>query len=86
MFEGKLKQTAKTIVKHTILNVGHALLTHHEAPRTHKLHECDMEGSSEQLGVSCETSGCHLGPGAKPGEIGGQHTGLQNKYEPQRQA
>ena len=60
MFEGKLKKAYKTCVKHTILNLGHALLTHHEAPRIHKPHECHPEGSWEHLGASCGPSGSHL--------------------------
>ena len=53
MFEVNLKKGYKTCVKHTILNLGHALLTHHEAPRIHKPHECHLEGSWEHLGASC---------------------------------
>ena len=60
MFEAKLKQTYKTCVKHTILDLGHALLTHHEAPRIHKPHECHLEGSWDHLGASCGPSGSHL--------------------------
>ena len=61
MFEGKLKKTYKTCVKHTICDLGHALLTHPEAPRIHKPHECHLEGSWEHLGASCWPSGSHLG-------------------------
>ena len=61
MFEVKLKKPYKTCVKHTILNLGHALLTHHEAPRIHKPHKCHLEGSWEHLGASCGPSGGHLG-------------------------
>ena len=53
MFEGKLNKAYKTIVKHTILDLGHALLTYHEAPRIHKPHEVHLEGSWEPLGASC---------------------------------
>ena len=60
MFEGRLKKAYKTCVKHTILNLGHALLTHHEAPRIHKPHECHLESSWEHLGVSCGPFGTHL--------------------------
>ena len=35
MLEGTLKQAYHTCVKHTSLDLGHALLTHHEAPRIH---------------------------------------------------
>ena len=45
MFEGLLKKACKTYVKHTILDLGHALLTHPEAPRIHELHEGHPEGS-----------------------------------------
>ena len=61
MFEGKLKTTYKTNVKHTILDLGQALLTHHEAPRIHKPYECHLEGSWEHLGASCWLPGSHLG-------------------------
>ena len=60
-FEGLLKKAYKTCVKHTILDLGHALLTHLEAPRIHKLHEGHPEGSWEHLGASCGPSGSHLG-------------------------
>ena len=59
-FEGLLKKAYKTCVKHTILDLGHALLTHLEAPRIHKLHEGHPEGSWEHLGASCGPSGNHL--------------------------
>ena len=36
-------------------------LTHHEAPRMHKPHECHLEGSREHLGASCGPPGSHLG-------------------------
>ena len=61
MFEAKLTKAYKTFVKHTILDLGHALLTHHEAPRIHKPHECHLESSREHLGASCGPSGSHLG-------------------------
>ena len=61
MFEGKLKKAYKTCVKHTICDLGHALLTHHEAPRIHKPHKRHLEGSGEHLGASCWPSGSHLG-------------------------
>ena len=61
MFEGKLKKAYKTCVKHTICDLGHALLTHHEAPRIHKPHKCHLEGSGKHLGASCWPSGSHLG-------------------------
>ena len=60
VFEGKLKKTYKTSVKHTILDLGHALLTHLEAPRIHEPHEGHPEGSWEHLGASCGPSGSHL--------------------------
>ena len=47
-------------VKHTILDLGHALLTYNEATRIHKPHECHPEGSREHLRVSFGTSGNHL--------------------------
>ena len=50
-FEGKLEKTNKTCLKLSILDLGHALLTHHEAPRIHKSHECHLEGSWEHLGA-----------------------------------
>ena len=56
MFEGLLKKAYKTSVKHTILDLGHALLTHPEAPKIHKLHEGHPEGSWEHLGASCGPS------------------------------
>ena len=61
MFEGLLKKAYNTCVKHTILDLGHALLTHLEAPRIHKPHEGHPEGSWEHLGASCGPSGSHLG-------------------------
>ena len=61
MFEGKLKKAYKTCVKHTILDLVQDLLTHHEAPRIHKPHECHLEGSWEHLGASCGPSGSNLG-------------------------
>ena len=61
MFEGKLKKAYKTSVKHTICDLGRALLTHHEAPRIHKPHEGHPEGSEDHLGASCGPSGSHLG-------------------------
>ena len=61
MFEGKLKKRYKTYVKHTICNLGHALLTYHEAPRVHKPHECHLDGSWKHLAASCSPSGSHLG-------------------------
>ena len=60
VFEGKLKKAYKTNVKHTILDLGHALLTHHEATRIHKPHQCHPEGSREHLGASFGPSGNHL--------------------------
>ena len=45
VFEGKLNKAYKTIVKHTILDLGHALLTHHEAPSMHTPHKCHLEAS-----------------------------------------
>ena len=60
VFEGKLKKAYKTCVKHTILDLGHALLTHHEATRIHKPHQCHPEGSREHLGASFGPSGNHL--------------------------
>ena len=60
VFDGKLKKAYKTRVKHTILDLGHALLTHHEATRIHKPHQCHPEGSREHLGASCGPSGNHL--------------------------
>ena len=62
MFEVKLKKPYKTCVKHTILNLGYALLNHREAPRTHKPHECHLEGPWGHLGASCGPSGGHLSP------------------------
>ena len=62
MFEVKLKKPYKTCVKHTILNLGYALLNHREAPRTHKPHECHLEGPWGHLGASCGPSGGHLNP------------------------
>ena len=49
MFEGKLKKAYQTYVKHTICDLGHALLTHHEATRIHKPHECHLEGSWQHI-------------------------------------
>ena len=60
MFEVKLEKPYKTCVKHTILNLGHALITRYEAPRMHKPHECHLEGSGEHLGASCGPPGSHL--------------------------
>ena len=60
VFEGKLTKPYKTCVKHTILDLGHALLTHHEATRIHKPHQCHPEGSREHLGASFGPSGNHL--------------------------
>ena len=60
MFEVKLTKAYKTNVKHTILDLGHALLTHHEATRIHKPHQCHPEGSREHLGASFGPSGNHL--------------------------
>ena len=57
----KLKKAYKTVVKHTIIDFVQALLTHHEAPRIHKPHECHLEGSWEHLGASCGLPGAHLG-------------------------
>ena len=48
-------------VKHTILDLGQALLTHLEAPRIHEPHEGHPESSWEHLGASCGPSGSHLG-------------------------
>ena len=61
MFEGKLNKAYKTSVKHTIIDLGQALLTHHEAPRIHKPHECHPDSSWERRGASCGLSGIHLG-------------------------
>ena len=61
MLDVNFKKAYKTSVKHTILNLGYALRTHHEAPRTHKPHECHLEGPWEHLGASCGPSGSHLG-------------------------
>ena len=73
---GKLKKAYKTFVKHTILYLGHALLTHHEAPRIHKLHECHLDGSWDHLGASCCPPGSHLGAiwGPSGGHLG--HLGV----------
>ena len=60
MFKGKLKKAYQTYVKHTILDLVQALLTHNEAPRIHKPHECHLEGSWERLGASCGPPGSHL--------------------------
>ena len=62
MFEGKLKKAYKTYVKHNILDLVQALLTHLEAPRIHKPHDRHLEGSWECLGASCGLPGSHLGP------------------------
>ena len=61
MFEGLLNKTYKTCVKQTILDLGHALLTHLEAPRIHKPHEGQPEGSEEHLGASGGPFGSNLG-------------------------
>ena len=58
---GKLKKAYKTSVKHTILNLGYALLSHHDAPKIHKPHERHLEGSREHLGASCGPPWSHLG-------------------------
>ena len=55
------KQAYETNVNHIIRDVKHALLTHHEAPRMHKPHECHLEGSREHFGASCGPPGSHLG-------------------------
>ena len=61
MFEGKLKKDYKTSVKHTICDLGHALLTHHYAPRMYKTQKSHLEGSWMHLGASCLPPGSHLG-------------------------
>ena len=60
VFEGKLNKAYKTCVKHTILDLGHALLTHDEAKIIHKPHQCHSEGSRKHLGASFGPSGNHL--------------------------
>ena len=54
MFEGQLKKAYKTSVKHTIIDLGHALLIHHEALRIHKPNACHLECSWDHLGATCE--------------------------------
>ena len=81
MFEAKLKKAYKTCVKHTIIDLGHALLTHHEAPRIHKPHECHLEGFWEHLGASCGPSGSHLGQsGGHLGVLWGPSLGLMGTF------
>ena len=80
MFEGKLTQTYNTSVKYTILDLGHALLTHHEATRIHKPHQCHPEGSREHLGASFGPSVKHLealwGLLDTSWELSGSHLGV----------
>ena len=58
---GRSKNTYKICVKHSILNLGHALLPHYEAPIINKPHEYHLEGSWGHLGASSEPSGGNLG-------------------------
>ena len=81
LFEVNFKKAYKTYVKHTILNLVYALLNHHEAPRTHKPHECHLEGPWGHLGASCGPSGGHLSlSGGHQGVLWGPSRGFMGAF------
>jgi len=50
MSEGKLHKMCKTYARSTIRDLGHALQTHHDAPRMHKPHQCHLKAPGRTLG------------------------------------